>query len=397
MPLTATFLRHLKPTDSVKKYFDGGGLYLQVDPNGSMLWRLSFRIDRKPRLMSFGRYPEVSLQMAREQRQKAKRLLHQGIDPVAHRRGKREERRAQTENTFELIAAELIAKQTKEGLSNGTLKKKRWLLDMANADFGTKPIREITPAMVLKTLRKVEARGTYEVAKRLRSTIGQVFRYAVSSARAESDPTYSLQGALTSPPPTHMAAVTDKEGFRELVRKIWDYHGNTSTLHALRLLVLLYPRPGELRRATWSEFDFEKRRWTIPPEHEKNRRTHVKPLSNMVIKLLNDQRKISGNLEFVFPGASNLRKPMSENTLNQALHRLGYKGRHTSHGFRSSASSLLNECGLWDADAIEVELSHIERDQSRRPYHRARYKEERVEMAEWWSQQIEAMVAQEQG
>lgn len=390
MSLTDVKLRNLKPRDKPYKVADGGGLYIQVTPNGSKLWRCRYRFGGVEKLLSFGAYPVVSLERAREKRFEAKKLLVEGIDPRAKEKADKAERVAITEHTFEKIALELIEKLRVEGKAEVTLKKKRWLLDMAIADFGGDPIRQISPAQILETLRKVEARGIYETAKRLRSSIGQVFRYAVATARADSDPTYSLRGALIAPKVSHMAAIVDRDDFGRLVRGIWEYEdGAPSTRAALKLMVLLYPRPGELRLSLWDEFDLDKATWTIPAARAKMRREHVKPLPKTAIEILNQLRTETGSDDRVFPSAISRNKPISENTMNQALRRMGFeKDEHTSHGFRASASSLLNESGLWDEDAIEAELAHVGADQVRRAYHRAKYWDERVKMADWWADQI---------
>lgn len=395
MPLTDTKLRNLKPREKPFKVADGGGLYVQVTPNGSKLWRCRYRFDGVEKLLSFGAYPEVSLEKARERRFDAKKLLADGIDPRAKEKADKAEHEAVTEHTFEKIAFELMQKLKKEGKADSTLKKKQWLLDMAISDFGQMPIREITPALVLETLRKVEARGNYETAKRLRSTIGQVFRYAVATARVEVDPTYSLRGALIAPKVTHMPAIINRDDFERLVQAIWKYEeGAPATRAALKLMVLLYPRPGELRLSLWEEFSLEDATWTIPAERSKMRREHVKPLPNLASEVLEQLKFETGSNYRVFPSAIARNKPISENTMNQALRRMGFeKNEHTSHGFRASASSLLNECGLWNEDAIEAELAHVGADQVRRAYHRATYWDERVKMADWWAYNIMEMIA----
>lgn len=394
MPLTDVRIKKIQPADKPAKYADGGGLTLLVKPTGSKLWRFRYRFDGKQKDLAFGQYPAVSLSYAREKRADAKALLARGIDPSVAKRAAEAKNKELNEDTFSRIAAELMDKLAKEGKAASTLRKKQWFLDMANSDFADVPIRTLSSALILKTLRKVEAKGHYESAQRLRSTIGQACRYAIATARLDNDPTAALRGALISPQVKHQPAITDKCKFEQLVLDVWRYDGSDSTVAALRLLVLLFPRPGELRQAKWDEFDLEAAIWTIPPEHEKNRRTHVKPLSGLAIKLLREHKDSRGLGELVFPTASNPRKPLSENALNQALHRLGYKGEHTSHGFRASASSLLNESGLWDADAIEAELCHLERNQSRRPYHRAKYWAERLKMAEYWSDFIQEIASQ---
>lgn len=388
MPLTDTKIKKLKPLEKQTRHADGEGLSLLLKPNGSKLWRFRYRFVGKQKDIAFGKYPAVSLALARERRAEAKALLARGIDPSAARAEAKANKQAVQADTFNKIASELLTKYRAEGMTEGTLQKKAWFLDMANADFGDVAIRDVSSALILKTLKKVQSKGHYESANRLRSTIGQVCRFAIANSQLDNDPTYALRGALISPQVQHQPAIVDHDEFAKLVQDVWRYDGSPSTSAAFKLLVLLYPRPGELRKARWTEFDLQQATWTIPPEHEKNSRTHKKPLSSLAIELLQAQHQLSGFGDLVFPTSSNLRRPLSENALNQALHRLGYKGIHTSHGFRASASSLLNESGLWNEDAIETELCHKDRNQSRRPYNRARYWDERVRMAEWWSQSV---------
>lgn len=394
MPLTDTQIRQLKSKGKAYKVADGGGLYVHVTATGTKLWRMRYRADGKEQLLSFGAYPEVSLARAREKRQAAKALLADGIDPISKAKADREEKAAQTEHTFANIAAELVEKLRREGKAETTLSKKQWLIDMANADFGSMPIRDIDAPTILKALRKVEAKGNYETAKRLRSTIGQVFRYAIATARAETEPTYALRGALIAPKVSHMAAATDRESYAQIVRAIWAYDGGSPpTRAALKLMALLYTRPGELRLALWEEFDLEQAVWTIPAARMKMRREHVKPLPKMAVEILRDLQAETGSNYRAFPSLIVRDKPISENTLNQALRRMGFdKNEHTSHGFRASASSLLNESGLWNEDAIEAELAHIGADQVRRAYQRSRFWDERVRMAEWWAGEIQKML-----
>lgn len=392
MSLTDAKIRKLKPAEKQTRHADGEGLSLLQMPNGSKLWRFRYRFDGKQKDLAFGKYPDVSLAFAREKRSKAKALLARGLDPSVERVKARAEKKAVTEDTFSRIASELMSKLRAEGLAETTLKKKQWFLDMAVRDFGGLPIRELSSAIILKTLKKVEAKGNHENANRLRSTIGQVCRFAIATARLDNDPTYALRGALISPKVKHQPAIVDEERFGQLVRDVWAYDGSASTNAALKLMVLLYPRPGELRKAAWAEIDLRAATWTIPPEREKNRRKHTKPLSGFAVRLLIQQHDLTGFGALVFPSNSAPNKTLSENALNQALHRLGYAGSHTSHGFRASASSLLNESGNWSEDAIETELCHIDRNQSRRPYNRSRYWDERVKMSEWWASKIEGML-----
>ena len=389
MPLSDVQLRNLKAGAKPYRRADGGGLFVEVRPNGSRLWRLAYRFAGKQKLMALGRYPETSLARAREKRQEAKSKLQDGVDPMAQMRAERVARQAENEHSFAAIAEELLAKREREGLAPSTLQKKQWLLDMANADLGSMPISQISAADVLRCLKKVDDVGNYETAKRLRTAIGQVFRYAIATARADNDPTYALRGALTSPKVKHRAAITDRAGFAALIRAIWAYDGAVETQAALKLMALIYPRPGELRMAHWAEFDLEKAIWTIPAERTKMRREHVKPLPALAVKALEDLRRHGGDNPLAFPSHVSRVRPISENTMNSALRRLGYgKDDHTPHGFRASASSLLNESGLWNEDAIEAELAHVGSDQVRRAYHRSRYWDERVRMADWWAGEI---------
>ncbi|MFN7056432.1 tyrosine-type recombinase/integrase [Hyphomonas sp.] len=255
------------------------------------------------------------------------------------------------------------------------------------------PITEIKPVDILVPLRRQEARGNYETARRMRSSIGQVFRYAVATARADHDPTFALRDALITPKVQHMAALTKREDFARLLQVIWTYEaGSEITRSALKLMAMLYTRPGELRLAHWNEFDFEKRVWTLPEERMKMRRPHHKPLAEPVIAILKDLRSQTGSRVRVFPSLTGKDRSISENTMNQALRRMSFtREEMTSHGFRSSASTLLNESGLWNPDAIEAELAHADTNQVRRIYHRALYWEERVKMADWWADEVLTM------
>lgn len=391
MSLTDLQLRKFKPESKTYRKSDGGGLFIEVRPNGSKLWRLPYRFNGKQKLMALGSYPETSLATAREKRLEARSLLQSDIDPLEKLKADRAEQEALNEHIFQNIAEELLEKNRREQKAETTLKKKAWLLDMANAGFGEVPINQLKAPAILKVLKKVEAKGQYETAKRLRTVIGQVCRYAIATGRADMDPTYGLRGALVAPRVKHMAAMTEKDDFMQLVRAVWRYEGSGPVIQsAIRLMVLLYPRPGELRLSGWKEFDLERGIWTIPGERTKMRRVHIKPLAPLVIEILADLKAFSNDSQYVFPSLHAMGKPISENTMNQALRRMAYsKDEATSHGFRASASSLLNECGLWSPDAIEAELGHVGTNQVRRAYHRTRYWKERVEMAQWWADEIE--------
>ena len=394
MPLTDTQVKALRPGLGATKHSDGGGLHLLVSPHGSKLWRLAYRFDGKQKTLAFGSYPAVSLAEARQRREAAKKLLASGLNPSQQAKLDKITKRASNSNTFDAVADEFLLKLEREGKGARTLKKQRWLLGLARADLGGRPIADISAAEVLVPLRKVEVRGRYESARRMRATVGQVFRYAIATARAENDPTYGLRGALIAPVVTHRSAITDRKAFGGLLRAIWDYDGMPETRAALQLMALLYPRPGELRQAEWAEFDLERAIWTIPSSRAKMRREHRKPLSQKAVTILRDLQAVTGNGRFAFPSIPSPLRTMSENTMNAALRRLGYsRSEVTSHGFRATASTLLNESGKWQPDAIEAELGHIGADEVRRAYHRGAYWEERVTMAEWWAIEIDTMRA----
>ncbi|KQZ28516.1 integrase [Mesorhizobium sp. Root552] len=392
MPLTDTQIKGLRPASSPTKHSDGGGLHLLVSPTGGKLWRLSYRFAGKQKTLAFGAYPAISLADARLKRADAKKLLANGVDPAQQARIEKTNRLVANTNTFAAIADEFFVKVEREGKADATLTKKRWLLGMAKADLGDRPIAEIGAAEILAPLRAVEGEGNYETARRLRAVIGQVFRYAIATARAENDPTFGLKGALTAPIVTHRAALTDRKAFGGLLRAVWDYEGMAETRAALQLMALLYPRPGELRQAEWSEFDLGGCVWTIPFTRMKMRREHKKPLPAAAVEILRYLHTLTGRGRLVFPSVQSSLRPMSENTLNSALRRMGFSSAEVSaHGFRATASTLLNECGKWQADAIEAELAHIGADEVRRVYHRASYWDERVRMAEWWAGQLDLL------
>ncbi len=245
---------------------------------------------------------------------------------------------------------------------------------------------------MLAVLRKVEVRGRHETARQLRSTIGSVFRYAIATARADNDPTFALRGALTTPKVKPRAAVTDPKAVGALVRSVWGYDGQPATKAALQLMAYLFPRPGELRLAEWPEFDLEAAVWSIPAQRMKMRRPHKVPLPPQAIAILTQLRDMTGHGKLVFPSAWSQLRPISDNTLNAALRRLGYsQDEATAHGFRATASSLLNESGLWHADAIERQLAHEDADAVRRAYARAEFWDERVRMMQWWADKLDAL------
>jgi integrase len=331
------------------------------------------------------------LRDAREARDQARRLLAAGRDPTLTKRLARASKLAASANTFDAIADELLEKKRREAKAERTTSKVEWLLSLARPDLGVRPIADITASEILRVLKSVEARGRLETAKRLRATIGQVFRFAVATCRADMDPTAALRGAIASPVVQHRAAIIEPKAFGGLLRAIGTYEGAPETKAALELMALTFVRPGELRTAEWSEFDLDAVVWSIAAEKMKMRRPHRVPLAPQALAILRPLRGISRG-RFLFPSIRSQQRCMSENTINAALRRLGFsKDQMTGHGFRSAASSMLNESGLWSADAIERQLAHVDADSVRRAYARADYWEERVRMMAWWADRCEEM------
>lgn len=293
---------------------------------------------------------------------------------------------------FGVVAEEFIVKRESEGMKETTAAKARWFLSLFGPAFNSRPVAEITPHEVLEVLKKVEKRGNRETATRMRAFASRVFRFAVAHTLASADPAATLQGALIAPKAKHHAAILNAVDVGALLRAIDDFKGHMSTKLALRLAPHVFVRPGELRHAEWSEVDFEAAIWRIPAAKMKMGMEHVVPLSRQSIEILREAEQQSRGDKFVFPGVGALGRPMSENTLNAALRRLGYtKDEMTSHGFRATASTLLNESGKWSSDAIERALAHQDRDSIRAAYHRGSHWDERVRMAQWWSDRLEML------
>lgn len=390
--LTDTKVKNAKPGERPYKLGDGGWLYLLVKPSGARLWRMAYRYAGREKLLALGVYPEVSLKEAREKRDAERARLRNGFDPGEVRKVERLTRANEAATTFKVVAEEFLERQGGRKRSDATLTKNRWLLEQAYPDLGNRPIASIKAAEVLAVLRKVEARGRLETANRLRSIIGAVFRYAMATVRAETDPTTALRGALQVPEVNHRAAITDAGALGGLLRAVDSFEGQPATAAALKLLPMVFTRPGELRQARWSEVSFEEAVWRIPAERTKMRREHLVPLPRQALAILTDLHKITGKGDLLFPSIRSAHRPMSDNTLNAALRRLGYgKDEVTAHGFRATASTLLNESGRFSADAIERALAHQDPDPVRRAYARGTFWKERVEMAQWWADHLDTL------
>ncbi|PZU06721.1 integrase arm-type DNA-binding domain-containing protein [Sphingomonas sp.] len=390
--LTQLHITSAKPRAKSYTLSDGQGLSLVVQTTGTKIWRFRFRYGGAPRTLHVGTWPTVSLAEARDKCREARRAIAAGLDPVLEKKRARITAQFAAATTFRDVALEWLAKCEREGLAEVTLAKMRWLLDMAYPMIGSHPINGITPIEALSVLRKVEADGRYESARRMRSVLSRIFRYGIATARCDRDVAADLRGALTTPRATHHAAITDPEEVGILLKTMDGYPGRAVTRMAMRLSPHLFARPGELRQAEWSEIDVDKALWSIPASRMKMRRPHRVPLSRQVLAMLEELREMTGRHLYLFPCVGNLRRPMSENGVNQALRRLGYgQGEMTAHGFRATAATLLNEMGRWNPDAIERQLAHQEASSVRRAYARGEYWDERVVMMQHWSDYLDGL------
>lgn len=391
MPLTDAAVRSAKPGAKPRKLADSGGLFLLMTPAGGKWWRLKYRMAGKEKLLSLGVYPDVSLKSAREKRDQARKDVAAGIDPSAQRKAAKASGDAVGENTFRAVALEWLAKFAptwSEG--HGARIKRRLEVDVFPW-IGTLPAGAITAPQLLAVVRRIEGRGALETAHRALHNSGQVFRYAVATGRAERDPSGDLRGALPPVKEKHHASITEPQAIGELLRAVHGYKGSFVTSCALRLAPLVFVRPGELRHAEWNEIDLDAAEWRIPAGKMKARVQHVVPLSAQAVAILRELHPLTGGGGYVFPGLRTRARPMSENTVLAALRRLGFKKEQmTGHGFRSLASTRLNEMG-WNRDAIERQLAHGERDTVRATYNYAEHLPERRKMMQAWADYLDRL------
>ncbi|WP_028223032.1 tyrosine-type recombinase/integrase [Paraburkholderia oxyphila] len=391
MPLSDVAIRTAKPGAKPIKLFDGGGLYLLLTPRGSRLWRMKYRVAGKEKLLALGAYPTVSLKDARDRCDEARKKLAAGYDPGETRKVQKTVAKDLAANSFEVIAREWFE-----------LTKDKWETEYAKLimhrlerdmfpSLGKCPIAGITPVELLAALRRIEKRGAIDTAHRSLQKCGQIFRYAVVTGRADRDPTTDLREALRPAPKQHYASIKDPKEVGALVRAIRDYQGAFETKCALVIGILTFVRPGELRKAEWSEFDLDQAEWRIPASRMKMKEQHIVPLSKQSLTVLKELYSVTGQGRYLFPCVRTSVRPMSENTVNAALRRLGYtREEMTGHGFRSTASTLLNEQG-WSPDAIERQLSHGERDEVRGAYNFAEYLPVRRKMMQAWADYLDTL------
>ena len=395
MALTDVAIRKAKAGPKAYKMSDSLGLFLLVERTGGKLWRMKYRIDGREKKLAIGRYPEIGLAEARRRRDAAREQLAQGQDPSREKQREKARAKLGAGNTFASLAAEFCEKRKNDGSrawAPATAKRCEYLLSVLNSSIGNLPIADIEPADILTAVRRIESKGKLESAKRTLQLAGSVFRFAVATARLKSDPTRDLKGALINPSVTHYGAVLDPAGAGELLRAIDGYEGQPITKLAMQLAPHVFVRPGELRHAEWSEIDFDGALWTIPASKTKMRKDHLVPLSRQTIKILQEAQLLTGPTGYVFPSVRTRKRPMSDNTINAGLRRLGYTtDEMTAHGFRAMASTLLNESGKWNPDAIERALAHGDSDKVRAAYHRGAHWKERVKMAQWWSDYLDTL------
>lgn len=385
MPLNDTAIKAAKPGEKPQKLADEKGLFLLLKPTGAKLWRVKYRFAGREQLLSLGAYPETSLKRARERRDDIRRQAAAGIDPSAARKAVKAAQAG--EGSFEALAREWYH-QFAPGWSPEHAGR---VLRRLEADLlpwlGKRPVKELEPPELLACLRRIQARGALETAHRALQT----FRYAVATGRALRDPAADLRGALPPVRVKHFAAITDPKAIGALLRDLDGYEGSFVTRCALQLAPLLFVRPGELRQAEWAEFDLAAAEWRIPGHKMKMRHEHIVPLSRQAVAILHQLQPLTGRGRYLFPGLRTADRPMSENTVNAALRRLGYEqSQMTGHGFRSMASTLLNEMG-WHRDAIERQLAHAEKDGVRAAYNRAEHLPERRKMMQAWSDYLDGL------
>ena len=391
MPLSDTSIRTSKPQDKPYKAYDAGGLFIIVTPAGGKWWRLKYRFGGKEKLLSLGVYPDVGLKEARRRRDEARELIARGIDPCAHKQAVKASVRAETANCFEVVAREWHDKYKDSWVKDHG---ERILVRLEKDIFpliGAKPVQDVTAPELLAALRRIEARGAIETAHRTLQNCGQVFRYAIATGRAERDTAADLRDALSPVKAANFASITEPKAIGALLRDMDAYPGNLIVRAALRMAPYVFVRPGELRRAEWTEFDLAAAEWRIPAARMKMRQVHIVPLARQVIGILEDLHQYTGNSRFLFPSMRANSAPISDVTLLAALRRMGYdKNTMTVHGFRSMASTLLNEQG-YNRDWIERQLAHGERNTVRASYNYAQYLPERRRMMIDWAEYLDEL------
>jgi len=394
MALTDIQVRTAKPKEKDYKLTDGSGLYLFVAASGGKRWRFKYRFGGKEKLLSFGTYPDISLQEARNKRHEARNMVANGIDPGAERKALKEraERTKTIENSFEIVAREWHGKFSGQWSSGHADTIMARLTRDVFPWLGAKPVSEVKPVDILAVLRRVEGRGALETAHRIRTICGQVLRYAVATGRAERDSAADLRGALPPVREKHHAALTDPNEVADLLRAIDGFKGTFHVKCALKLSPMLFVRPGELRQMEWAEIDFEAEQWNIPAEKMKMKTAHIVPLSRQAVAILKELHPLTGYGRYVFPCHRSPLRPMTNNAINAALRRMGYTSDdQTGHGFRAMARTILDEVLQIRPDFIEHQLAHAVRDPLGRAYNRTAHLAERKKMMQTWADYLDGL------
>ena len=383
MPLTDVKVRTIKPLPKPFKLADGGGLFLLVQPTGSRWWRYKYRYNGKEKLLALGSYPDVSLADARERHAQARKLLAAGNDPGEIKKEAKRNALIKADNNLEAIAREWHGQHQHEWAAHYAKDVIHRLETHIFPKLGSRPIADISATEILSVLRVIEKSGALDMAGRMMQTCGQIFRYAITTERAERNPVADLRGALKAPVRKHHAHLK-AEQLPEYLKKLENYDGHSQTKFALKLLLLTFVRTTELRGAEWTEVNFDKAEWRIPASRMKMKDPHIVPLSKQALAIFKELQNHSGNRQHVFPNQQRPTGFMSQNTMIYALYRMGYHSRTTGHGFRATASTILNEHG-YPPDVIERQLAHCERNKVRAAYNHAQYLPERRKMMQWWA------------
>lgn len=392
MPLTDTAIRNAKPAEKPIRMFDGGGLYLEVSPKGGKWWRHKYRFHGKEKRLSHGVYPDVSLKLARERRDDARKLLAEGVDPSENRKAQKASTGEKAANSFEVVTREWLTKEAAKWTEGHADRVTRNFERDVFPWIGTKPIAEITAPILLSVVRRIEERGAFETAHRILGKCGQVMRFAVATGRADRDPSGDLRGALTTPKTNHLAAITEPTKVGELLRKMYGYEGTLIVRSALRLAPLVFVRPGELRKAHWCDIDLDSAEWRYIVT--KTNTQHIVPLSTQAVEILRELQPLTGRGQFVFPSARNPRgdRPMSDNAILVAMRSMDIDKKEMSgHGFRAMARTILDEVLGFRPDFIEHQLAHAVRDPNGRAYNRTAHLPERKKMMQEWADYLDKL------
>ena len=395
MALSELKIKAAKPMDKPYKLADEKGMYLQVQPTGGKLWRMNYRFDGKRKTLAIGIYPDVTLAAARAKRDEARRQLTNGVDPSSYKREAKKARLKSVANSFKAVSLEWLQTQ-----------RQIWSPDhynriMARLDnnvwpwMGNTPVADVRAAGILDVLRRIEKRQAFYMAGRVRETIGKVMCFAVATGRAEIDPTPSLRGALTVHVEKHMASVTDPTRVGELLRMFDAFSGTHTVRSALLLAPYVFARPGELRKMRWADLDLDGGLWELDRGSMKMRRDHIVPLSKQAVELIRDMEPLNGHLEYVFAGARDPKRPMSDAAVNAAMRRLGIDTQEelTGHGFRAMARTILRERLKYEAEVIECQLSHAKKGDLGDAYDRTQFLDERVSMMQAWADYLDKIKA----